>query len=138
MNGNRLAVAGSIAAVVAAVAAGLWVIGSPAEQRLLRFDERRDADLRELAQAVNRHQSEERALPASTAELVDGRRLSHVPLDPATGEPYEYRVTGEREFELCAVFARASRAADVKDFWDHEAGRHCFELEVPEAPAIAR
>jgi len=138
MNGHRLAVAVSIAAVVAAVVAGLWVIGSPAEQRLLRFDERRASDLLQLSQAANWHHSERRALPTSAAELVDGRRLSRLPLDPATNEPYEYRPTGERKFELCAVFARASRAEDAKDFWYHDAGRQCFELDVPEPPPIGR
>jgi hypothetical protein len=132
MNGHRLAVAGSIAAVVAAVAAGLWVIGSPGEQRLRRLDERRASDLVQLSQAVIWHHNERRALPASAAELVDGRRLSRLPLDPATDEPYEYRVTGERKFELCAAFARASRAEDANDFWYHEAGRRCYEFDVPE------
>ena len=135
MNIHRVAVIGSIAVVVAAVIAGLWLIGSPADQRQQRLDERRVSDLEQLSQAVYRHRNERRALPASTSELVNGRRLSRLPFDPSTEEPYEYRVTGERQFELCAVFARPSRPEDAKDFWQHGAGRHCYEFDVPEPPA---
>ena len=138
MNGHRLAVVVSIVAVVVAVAAGLWVIGSPGEQRLRRLDERRRSDLLELSQAVNWHHSERRALPTSTVELVDGRRLSRLPTDPSTDDPYEYHVTGERKFELCAVFARPSRSEDADDFWYHAAGRHCYEFDAPDLPAISR
>jgi hypothetical protein len=134
MNAHRLALIFSITAVVAAVAAGLWSIGSPSEQRLRRLDERRVADLTQLSQAVYWHQDQRHALPAGAAELVDGRRLSRLPLDPSTEEPYEYRVTGELKFEVCAVFDRASPSEDAKDFWYHDVGRRCFEFNVPDAP----
>lgn len=138
MNIHRLALIGSIAVVVAAVIAGLWLIGSPAEQRQQRLDERRVSDLEQLSQAVYWHRNQRRALPASTSDLVNGRRLSRLPFDPSTEEPYEYRVTGERRFELCAVFATPSRSEDAKDFWHHEAGRHCYEFDVPDPPAAAQ
>jgi hypothetical protein len=138
MNGHRLAVVGSITVVIAAVAAGLWSIGSPGEQRLRRLDERRISDLTQLSQAVLWYHTERRALPAATSDLVNGRRLSRLPLDPSTDEPYEYRVTGERQFELCAVFARSSRPEDAKDFWYHETGRRCYEFDVPDFPAGAQ
>ena len=68
MNIHRVAVIGSIAVVVAAVIAGLWLIGSPADQRQQRLDERRVSDLEQLSQAVYRHRNERRALPASRGE----------------------------------------------------------------------
>ena len=134
MNGHRLAVAGSIAAVVAAVLAGLWSIGSPSEQRLRRLDERRVSDLTQLSQAVHWYHTERRALPAAASDLVNGNRLSRLPVDPSTEEPYEYRVTGERQFELCAVFARSSRSEYADDFWYHDAGQRCYTFDVPESP----
>ena len=72
MNGHRLAVAGSIAAVVAAVVAGLWSIGPPSEQRLRRLDERRVSDLTQLSQAVHWYHTERRALPAGRASHIEG------------------------------------------------------------------
>lgn len=136
MNVQRFAAVGSIVAVVMAVAAGLRMIGSPAEQRLRRFDEGRVADLRALAQAVYFQWNEGRVLAASAADLVDGRSLTRVLVDPSSEQPYEYRVTGTLAFELCAVFDRPSRPQDAQDFWYHDAGRRCFEFDVTEKPRL--
>jgi hypothetical protein len=133
MNTSRLATGVSVVAVAAAVVAGLTVIGSPAEQRLLRLDERRVLDLRRLAQVVSSHWNARQALPLNAADLVDGRSLTRVPLDPSSDEPYEYRVSGQSQFELCAVFDRPSRLEDAADFWYHDAGRRCFEFDVTQA-----
>ena len=43
----------SVAAVVAAVAAGLIILGSPAQERERRIDDRRVADLHGIAAATN-------------------------------------------------------------------------------------
>jgi hypothetical protein len=133
MSPSRLAAIVGTVAVAAAVVAGLAVIGSPAEQRLLRLDERRVLDLRRLAQVVSSHWNARQALPSSAPELVDGRLLTRLPRDPSSDEPYEYRVSGQRQFELCAVFDRPSRAEDAADFWYHDAGRRCFEFDVTQA-----
>jgi hypothetical protein len=131
MSVQRVAVIGSVAVVAAAVVAGLLIIGSPAEQRLLRFDERRVNDLTQLAGRAELQWTQERRLATSAAELVD-QYLTRLPTDPATREPYEYRTTGPRAFEVCAVFARPSRPELAGDFWFHEAGRHCFAFEMTE------
>jgi hypothetical protein len=132
MSVERVAVVGSIVAVVAAVIAGLLVMGSPGEQRLLRLDDQRVMDLRQLSFAAENRWTEARGLPATASELVDGRYLSRLPVDPVSGEPYAYRVTGPRQFELCAEFARPSRPALEDDFWFHEAGPACFSFDVAE------
>jgi hypothetical protein len=130
MNVQRLAAVASVAVVAAAVVAGLWLSGSPAEQRLLRLDESRVRDLRELSRAVYYRWEERQVLAATADELVDGRALSRLPMDPASQEPYEYRVKGAREFEVCAVFSRPARPEDAEDFWYHDVGRRCFEFDV--------
>ena len=107
MNVQRLAAVASIVAVTAAVVAGLLVAGSPAEQRLLRLDDRRVSDLRQLSSAAQFQWEQNQTLPAGSAALVDGRYLSRLPVDPA-GQSYEYRATGPRAFEVCAVFGRPS------------------------------
>jgi hypothetical protein len=118
--------------VAGAIVAGLLVMGSPAEQRQLQLDVRRVGDLRMLAAVVTGRWSQTQQLPATTAELVDGRSLSRLPADPSTGASYDYRVTGARRFELCATFARASPAQERSDFWAHDAGRRCFAFDVEE------
>jgi hypothetical protein len=132
MNVQRLALVGSVAAVAAAVAAGLLLTGSPAEQRLRRLDEQRVAELGQLASAAERRFDREQRLPAAADELVDGQLMTRLPTDPATGQPYEYRLTGPRQFEVCATFDRPSRPELAGDFWFHEAGHRCFSFSVTE------
>ena len=132
MNVQTFAAVGSIAAVTVAVVTGLLVAGSPAEQRLLRLDDRRVSDLRQLSSAAQFQWEQNQTLPAASAALVDGRYLSRLPADPA-GQSYEYRATGPRAFEVCAVFGRPSRPELAGDFWFHEAGRKCFPFDVTES-----
>src|SRR5690606_22150883 len=91
--------------------------------------ERRVADLRGLSAALGRHVSETGRLPETLDALVDGRRLTRLPTDPATQEPYAYIVTGSHAFELCADFSRESSSSTQRDFWSHGAGRTCFEFD---------
>jgi len=132
MNVQRVAVVGSLTVVVAAVAVGLWLGGSPAEQRLLRFDEQRVLELRQLAQVAQRHWDSQQRLPETATELIDGQFFTRLPTDPVTSEPYEYRVAGPRSFEVCATFDRPSRYLPASDFWYHEAGHRCFTFDVTE------
>jgi hypothetical protein len=133
MNVQRVAIAGAVAVVALAVAAGLIVVGSPGEQRLLRLDERRINGLSQLSNRAEFHWNQERSLPQTAAELVDGRFLTRLPSDPVTREPLEYRVTGPRQFEVCATFDRPSRPHLAGDFWFHEGGRRCFMFEMTES-----
>ncbi len=132
MSVPRIALVVSIAAVVAAIAAGLVITGSPAEQRLRRLDEQRVNELVQLAGMAQRRFDSEQRLPAAADELVDGRFMTRLPTDPTTGQPYEYRVTGPRQYEVCATFDRPSRAELAGDFWAHEAGHRCFSFTVTE------
>lgn len=129
MSPHRIAAFAAVAVVGAAIAVGLYLSGSPAEQRLLRLDERRVADLRSLSNALGHHVAETGRLPETLDALVDGRRLTRLPTDPATDEPYAYVVTGSYAFELCADFSRESSASMQGDFWSHGAGRTCFSFD---------
>jgi len=130
LSAQRVAALVSIAAVTLAVIAGMVFMGSPAEQRTLRFDERRVGDLRQLSNAVQNHWRRRNELPARADDIVDGQMMTRLPLDPTSGQPYDYRVTEPGKFELCATFSRRSRAEDSRDFWFHEAGRHCFSFDA--------
>jgi hypothetical protein len=132
MSRQRLIAGAVIATVAAAVAAGLVFTGSPAQQRQLRFDERRVADLNRLNWAITAYSQENRTLPIHLQDLVNGRNLDVLPLDPASGESYEYVAMGPDAFELCAVFSLTSKDVIPSDFWHHDAGRRCFAFDVPE------
>jgi hypothetical protein len=128
MNATRfLAIVSSIT-VACAVLAGLYLSGSPTEQRLLRLDERRVSDLMQLSFAIRSYQEQSAKLPTELAVLVDGQRLRSVPKDPASSVTYTYEIMGANAYRLCAEFARASLQTESEDFWAHPAGAHCFDL----------
>jgi hypothetical protein len=150
---------GATVVVAAVIAVGLFLNGNPAEVRRQRLDEQRISDLNALSSAVDATLQSGGALPASLAELGRDRRWTFLrDRDPVTGEPYEYRTTGARSYELCATFDTSSspgaarlapvgflalgipatpRSQDAAGFWDHGPGRHCFMFTaaaVPQSP----
>ncbi|MEX0877784.1 MAG: DUF5671 domain-containing protein [Candidatus Spechtbacterales bacterium] len=134
-----------IAIVGITVVAGFVLAGSPQSERLRRFDERKVNDLSSIQwQVVSFWQDKDR-LPNDLSELKDSISGYSAPLDPQTGEMYEYSVLGELEFELCATFNSESSSnvgvyeryptklipgREEFDNWAHGAGRVCFEREI--------
>ncbi len=127
---QRSAVTTAMVVVVAGVIGyGLFLSGSPGEERLRRLDERRVQDLQDLERWTKLYHTREGKLPATLSDLsvvsVDSASFS----DPLTDKMYRYRVVSDSTFELCAIFARRSEepARGMGDpFWRHEAGEHCF------------
>ena len=131
MKKDRFAAVAAAAVVAGAAAAGLFFSGSPGEQRLQRLDERRTQDLWSIAREIDGYWDRTGELPGFLDDVVvGGRRLSDVPVDPVTGESYEYDLADRAGsgYILCAVFARASEETARPDFWRHEAGRWCFSF----------
>lgn len=128
INPHRVAAIAVAAVAVIAIIAGLLVVGSPAEQRRLRLDDRRVSDLQSLARALQRRHERTGGLPSRLEDVVDGLILSALPLDPVTHDPYEYMIVDSSRFQLCATFSGESRRPG-EDFWAHGPGRHCFDLE---------
>lgn len=141
--GRRLAIVASVA-VVATVAAAIWVMGSPSAQREAKIDSRRIDDLNHIVQVVGHYAERNNALPADLATLArqPGQRLAIT--DPVDGAPYGYEVTGKLDYRLCAVFATDTAKTSVtggpwnRDDWNHGVGRHCFERRAKPKPANAR
>lgn len=121
-----------VATTAFAVGSGLWLIGSPANEAARRTDDRRVQNLQAIATAIDLFWQRAEGLPENLAAL--GAELS-VPLeatDPETGEPYDYRAAGGKEYELCASFSRASESVTRDARWTHGAGRQCFSLTAAE------
>lgn len=130
MNVSRLfALAGSLA-VIMVVLAGLYLGGSPSEQRLFRLDERRVDDLRRLARVIEAYWDKTQRLPQELEELVDGQRLGSMPLDPLSRTTYIFEPIALNAYRLCAEFSRSSRNPEPKDFWGHKAGYQCFDFKL--------
>ncbi len=120
------------AVVIAVVAGGLWLMGSPTEQRLLKLDERRVDDLQSIANRIDVYWNGHQALPESLDVLEDQPGWESIPRDPARNERYSYRILEGRSYELCASFDRASRYAPASH-WAHDAGPCCYRFEMDEA-----
>jgi hypothetical protein len=130
--------------VAAALVWGFVVSGTPQSERLRRFDARRVTDLSNIQRQIVSHWQQRGALPEKLDALADSISGYKAPLDPQDATPYRYRIVGERQFELCAVF-RADNRDDTKytglkpyydtDFrtWDHGKGITCFTRTIDPA-----
>ncbi|MEK7542301.1 MAG: DUF5671 domain-containing protein, partial [Patescibacteria group bacterium] len=143
--------------IIFAVVYGFFLVGTPASQRLLQFDERRVSDLANITYATDSYWERNKQLPETLEDLRDPRYYVQSLGDPKTGEPYEYRVISDTAYELCAVFEtdsamQQSKVPTPEPFtrqiwqWNHGIGRTCFTLEVrkpatespPKIPVPAR
>jgi hypothetical protein len=119
-------VVAGLAAVIVVIAALLtwpWSVVGPSA------DERRVADLQRLSHAIQVFRAKHDVLPASLARLpIDPAAPVHT-YDPVSNRLYDYRPLGPLAYELCARFD-AARTDEPRDFWWHDAGRHCFALET--------
>ena len=113
--------------VVVAIIGGFVIVGSPAQQRAMRFDQQRVSDLQSIQWQVINYWQRKQALPLALSDLDDtSSNISNfsVPVDPETGASYEYSVSGANgpsnnvsnpglgsrasSFELCATFSTDS------------------------------
>ncbi len=141
---HRSFAAGAAAIVVAVLVWGIALAGLPGIERLRKFDQRRVDDLRAVGREIRSLCVEEsmgraepvlkRPLPGTLDELV-AQAVSERPRvrDPQTGAAYEYEVLGESRYRLCATFSHP-RDKDFDVFWNHPAGRHCFEVDALRRP----
>lgn len=140
---NRGFVGLSLAAVGTVFAIGIFVAGTPAQQRDYQADERRIEALLNISNAIRmryenfklRADSDRKAEPFAMPPSLDS--LSLIPeglMDPVSRQTYEYRVIAGTKYELCAVFARPMREARLEQlggqFWEHGSGRRCYQLDA--------
>ncbi|MDE2001520.1 MAG: hypothetical protein KGI60_03055 [Patescibacteria group bacterium] len=128
--------------VLVSVIAGFFTAGSPLKARAYRFDEQRIGDLQNLqSEIINTYWLQKQSFPPSLDALKNDITGFIPPLDPETNTPYEYHVTGNLSFDLCATFSLASDAAlsipqpvyypaSQPQNWDHESGRACFSRTI--------
>jgi hypothetical protein len=81
-----------ISAITIAVVAGFFVVGSPQEERVRRFDEERVNNLQYIQSEVVSYWINKSRLPSELGELRDDIRGIVIPVDPETGTSYEYNV----------------------------------------------
>jgi hypothetical protein len=137
----------SVLAIVAIVS-GFFIIGTPQQARLYRFDDQKVTDLQNIQSQIVGYWQAKRALPATLTDLSDSIGGFAAPLDPQSQQAYGYNVKGPLAFELCATFnAEAQKyssaitrfvpmapgysgKASSQDNWQHGAGLVCFERTI--------
>lgn len=133
---KNIFIAAVILAVVATVIGGIMLLGSPTKERMRKLDERRIENLIKITNAINLYWTRHKGLPPSIEELSREPGINIMPLDPETGQSYEYKVLDEKNYQLFANFAydtAEEQNTHQKVFWSHGIGRQCFYLEVKEA-----
>jgi type II secretory pathway pseudopilin PulG len=105
---RSIALGASVATVVAAVAVGLVLLGSPAQERERRIDDRRVADLHGITAAAELYRTRHGRLPESLDDLAAEPGLRINTRDPTSSELYGYRVLDDGRYEVCATFAAES------------------------------
>lgn len=132
--GSRVLWASGIVTALA-VAAGVWVIDSPSQQRLKRLDSARISDLRTLEIATRNYWRENDALPPNIGTLISQPGMQLTWQDPAGGPDYRYRPLDATHYELCAQFDTDSASEQPRgpvNAWAHPAGNHCFRRAIVE------
>jgi len=139
---------GILAAV--SIFAGFFIVGTPREARLMRFDAQKVSDLQTIQYQVVSYWQAKRALPSALVELNNPLTYTIVPVDPQTSDSYRYEAKGKLTFKLCATFnapgsgpeyfssqprsvsnSKMSAAEDgLWETWEHEAGDVCFERTI--------
>jgi hypothetical protein len=131
--GTFLAVFAAIVAA-AAVSISIW-LNSPSEMRARRLDHARLEGLNQTQNAIMIYYGANHTLPVELKALENDDHL-HMEVhwhDPETQQPFEYAITGESYYRLCAVFSRNSDRSDDSvgvSFGKHKAARDCFEKTV--------
>lgn len=135
--------------VLLCIILGFGVLGSPRSQRLIRYDNQKISDLQNVQWQVISYWQTNGALPKSLADIAASQPYINIPKDSQSQVGYEYRVTGDMTFELCAEFNREDLQRDTKtkgympsgavydkydviqnNIWNHGAGRTCFSRVI--------
>jgi len=148
---NRSVAYATATLVALTIVAGFFIVGTPQQARLYRFDDQKVSDLQNIQSQIVSYWQAKRQLPMALSDLGSAINNFSVPNDPQSGTAYEYAVKGPLSFELCAAFNAptqgntAARAAPIapapygvkgtplQDNWQHGAGHTCFDRTIDPA-----
>lgn len=134
-----------IGIVAASIVGGFFIVGSPKEARLRKFDEERVNNLSFIQSEIINYWIRKGLLPEILDDLTNNN-LSGViiPRDPQTGKIYSYgKIRDEKglTFSLCADFSTGSNLHSFETHpqlprdlhapnWQHGVGYICFERTI--------
>jgi len=138
----------AVVLVLGSIILGFSVIGSPATQRKVRYDNQKVADLQNIQWQIINYWQQKGSLPQALNDLRDPISGLDIPMDPQTKEAYNYEKVTDKSFKLCAEF-NLDRTNDLmakemsiysspypympgSENWKHEAGLQCFDRTIDE------
>ncbi len=149
---KRFTAIGTSVVILLSIVCGFVLVGSPVQQRAIRFDLQRTTDLQTLQWQILNDWTTKGKLPTHLTDLNDSISGFVAPTDPVTHQPYGYNIKGDLSFELCATFVTDSAKTpgakipsylatpaspygvpDLPSSWDHKAGFVCFERTIDPA-----
>lgn len=127
----------AIVLVVGSIILGFSVLGSPATQRKLKYDEQKVNHLVGLDSSIQNFYATKSKLPKDFTELSTLNYYIEQ-IDPQTKKAYEYIVKSATTYELCAEFNSASTERSDASYaymyggasWTHPVGKHCFARTI--------
>jgi len=143
----------SIVVVIIAIAtiiAGFFIVGTPAQARLARFDSQKVNDLQNIQSQIIVFYQAKQKLPETINDLNNSLSYGPIPTDLQTKTAYAYLPGEGLSFKLCAVFNAESKTnyiyqdqenraamsipAGIKgapqDNWQHGSGQVCFDRTI--------
>ncbi len=141
---NKIIFGISTSLVIISILLGFYTMGSPATQRMMRFDETRIMHLQETQSQIINYWQTKGKIPERLDELKDDISGFIPPVDPDTKNNYEYEIISEDTFKLCAEFNLENQKDDEnimykevyyprsvnQENWKHTSGKNCFERKI--------
>lgn len=132
-------------AVLASIISGFFIMGTPGEVRLYRYDNQKVSDLQAIQWQIINYWQQKESLPADLQDIEDPLSGFTVPVDPQSGDAYEYKRNSPLDFSLCATFNTATPEREMSsvarpvgvygesaknETWKHAAGAVCFDRSI--------
>lgn len=134
---------GAGAVVIVSIISGFFIMGTPGQVRLQRFDDQKVSDLQNIQYQIINYLQTKQVLPMNLRELEDPLAGYVLPKDPQSGQDYGYRITkAPYSFEVCADFNTDSKTGSTAaspalhiggadaETWRHVASQTCFERTI--------
>lgn len=116
---------------IGSLVGAFFLIDSPKVSKLKKFDMTRTSDLSNMNSTIMTSYMDNTKLPDPSDPILANYK------DPETQNPYEYRILGDKQYELCANFSvvvSSNEQGPGADAWfNHLAGRQCFKKTISDA-----
>lgn len=130
----------SLAVVFVALVSGFIFVESPTQTRLRKYDEKILEKFNSIESSQGDFYKNKKRLADNLEELLNGTtRLTDKDIEDPEGKKFEYQVTAEDKYKICAWFKASNKNAIedcayynnwLNERWQHDNGYQCIENTV--------